>query len=67
MCKSWFKLKNVAKDEDMQDLESMWQTFGRLFVKGLIKMVCRQTFPPLADLSGMEHVFGSTGYLYMLC
>jgi hypothetical protein len=30
----------------LADLDSLWQTFGRLFIKGLFKMVCRQTFSP---------------------
>ena len=30
----------------LADLDSQWQTFDRLFIKGSIKMVCRQTFSP---------------------
>jgi hypothetical protein len=36
----------------LADLESLWQTFGRLFIKGLFKMVCWQTFSPFGRPCG---------------
>jgi hypothetical protein len=40
----------------LADLNSQWQTFGRLFIKGSIKMVCWQTFSPYG------RPFGSTAF-----